>query len=253
MSRVRQFHWSRRRSLLERFCPSPNPHMRASPRFLALSYRRAVAVAALVAHLFAATGLPVPSLRQSAAAKGSSASHPCQDRPCGCATSEQAWGDCCCSTRGEKLAWAAERGITPPATAQPTREPPKPSPKPKKSCCEQTKEEPAPAPAKHSCCEEASEACCESTPRVPECHEQTKPEPRKPESSQPVVQWVVVALMQKCRGEGPAGLLKIELLVSPDLTAAPHAVPPPRDFAPVRLPSLTDTSHQPPTPPPRLS
>ena len=189
--------------------------MRLLPPLSGLSRRRVLAVVLLVSHALAATGAPIPS-KPLAPASGS---HPCQGRACGCSTSEHAWGDCCCSTRKEKLAWAAERGISVPAQA-----------KPKKSCCSAEKDH---KPATHaaSCCDE-----------------------KQPDSPPPpaTVRWLSGVQAQKCRGEGPTGLLKLELVVAPESFPDPLAA-----LVPVALLNgfdcrATSTSHFPPTPPPRV-
>ncbi|WP_168567067.1 hypothetical protein [Crateriforma spongiae] len=41
--------------------------------------------------------------------------YPCEDCPCGCASAEFCWDQCCCHTDEEKLDWADRNGVTPPA------------------------------------------------------------------------------------------------------------------------------------------
>ena len=184
------------------------------PRLL----RHAVAVAALLAQLVAATGAPVPSQPPSANSKNRGVPFPCQDHPCGCATSDQGWaGDCCCFTLEQKLAWADARGITPPAHVRPTIA--------------------ARAKVDKSCCAKAATAsCCE----------------QEPNTEKSGVRWVVGVFAQKCRGEGLGGLLKLELIAAPERDATPRPTFDPTDS--VREPDsrLTFTSLCPPTPPPRL-
>lgn len=40
---------------------------------------------------------------------------PCENCLCGCPTAEFCWDKCCCHTDVEKLQWAAEQGVVPPA------------------------------------------------------------------------------------------------------------------------------------------
>ncbi|WP_146389721.1 hypothetical protein [Allorhodopirellula solitaria] len=40
---------------------------------------------------------------------------PCEDCPCGCSTAAFCWDKCCCHSDAEKLEWAAENDVTPPA------------------------------------------------------------------------------------------------------------------------------------------
>jgi hypothetical protein len=73
--------------------------------------RRAVATATVVAVAACAVGVPVPAYLQ----KHSVERYPCEQHPCGCMDAESCWRDCCCMTHGEKLAWARQAGVRPPA------------------------------------------------------------------------------------------------------------------------------------------
>ena len=243
--------------------------MRCQPRLPCLpSRRRVLAVLALVAQVFAATGAPIPSAR----GKASATAFPCRDHPCGCATAERCWaGDCCCFTLEEKLAWAEANGVEPPAHVRPLVEARKPRPtppKPKKACCSEPvapKANPAPEP---SCCDRMKSSsagsggarttgsCCEShtEPTVNVAEPPTPRGEKKPvASTSSGVRWVAGIVAQKCRGEGPAGLLKLELVISPLSNAWQVSAPEPRTFG--RVPSIPVVciSHTPPTPPPRHS
>lgn len=48
-------------------------------------------------------------------AKNSSEPFPCMNCGCGCLNAEMCWRECCCYSTEEKLAWARENGVTPPA------------------------------------------------------------------------------------------------------------------------------------------
>ena len=63
----------------------------------------------LVVFVVGMVGLP---LAPPAAPK--SGRFPCEDCPCGCATAEYCWDQCCCHSDREKLAWAVEQGVQPP-------------------------------------------------------------------------------------------------------------------------------------------
>jgi hypothetical protein len=167
--------------------------MRLPRRILRRLTRPALAVVAVLAQLVAATGAPVFS---PPVARGGALPFPCQNNPCGCATSEECWaGDCCCFTLEEKVAWAEARGVEPPAHARAivaARKTP-PKPKPKKSCCA--------GHEKPSCCQGAGE--CPAEPAAA-----TAP-------AAPAVKWVVASFARKCRGEGHAVLLKMQVSVPP--------------------------------------
>jgi hypothetical protein len=42
---------------------------------------------------------------------------PCMSHRCGCGSADACWRGCCCMTLSQKLAWAREHGVTPPAYA----------------------------------------------------------------------------------------------------------------------------------------
>jgi len=186
------------------------------------SPRQILVVVALVAHVLAATGAPVPSPRLTNG-RGS-IPYPCREHACGCLTSEQCWaGDCCCFTLEQKLAWADRRGIEPPGHVR--------------ADVEARSARRAASKPVHSCCQGAE---CEATPAA------------DPQDSEAAIHWVVGMFTQKCRGEGPAGLLKLEPTAPPALVADAFATPEPREF--VRVPPITTipTSQLPPVRPPRL-
>ena len=88
--------------------------MRPFSRFLVFEHRRHrrfTASVALCAYLVTATGLPVPV----AAGKTDGVPFPCQHHACGCTSAQQCWSHCCCFTPAERLAWAHENHVEPPA------------------------------------------------------------------------------------------------------------------------------------------
>jgi hypothetical protein len=205
--------------------------MRLPRRILRRLTRPALAVVAVFAQLVAATGAPVfpPPV-----VKAGSVPFPCQNHPCGCSTSKECWaGDCCCFTLVEKVAWAEARGVEPPAHARAIVEARKAPPKPraKKTCCA--------GHEKPSCCEGADE--CPAEPVAA-----TVP-------AAPAVKWVSAAFARKCRGEGPAGLLKMQVSVPPAPASEVRAPRPAcgRVVAFDADPFLTFV--RPPIPPPRAS
>jgi hypothetical protein len=72
---------------------------------------RLVAAIALAAYLVTTVGLPLPAY----VTKQSGVPFPCQHHACGCATAKQCWEHCCCYSAAEKLAWAREHHVEPPA------------------------------------------------------------------------------------------------------------------------------------------
>jgi hypothetical protein len=91
--------------------------------FSAAHQQRTTIWLAIVSYGLLASGLPLPvgfpAPRGDAvtdarlAAKDRSRPFPCMDKPCGCATAEQCFANCCCHTRTERLAWAKAHRVEP--------------------------------------------------------------------------------------------------------------------------------------------
>ena len=221
---------------------------------------------ALSSHLAVAFGFPLPAPGRTKPTDG--AAYPCQSFPCGCLSSEQCWaGDCCCFTLEQKVAWAEANGVEPPPHVRPLvasrQARPSAPPKKKKSCCAETAPEPAPVPPP-TCCGDrppAAAGCRDAapprsgTPAADRALDAATSEPDAREESAPAagpgVRWAAGVFAQKCRGEGPAGLLQ------PDPTPAPDVAPavppaPARDAHPrPRSERPTSLTHRPPARPPR--
>lgn len=73
--------------------------------------RRVVAATLLAAFVAASLGIAVPVVVN----KISHEIYPCMNCPCGCVSAEACWRDCCCYTQQQKLDWAREHGVAPPA------------------------------------------------------------------------------------------------------------------------------------------
>jgi hypothetical protein len=236
---------------------------------LGIRPRDVIAVLTLVSHLFVTFGFPLPALSRKS--KESSLPFPCQNKPCGCLTYDQCWkGDCCCFTLEEKLAWAEANGARPPDHVRPLVESRKSRPiLPKKnSCCLEAEDaeegkptESAPCCSKAErlatpyCCDKPTGCCEQSAQDCPSCVANSSPIccQKKPGDDQSSVRWVVGIFAQKCRGEGPTGLFKVDPTVHPDLTSLSIPV---REFVAFTLGfdcHVTSPSHSPPTPPPRRS
>lgn len=225
-------------------------------RRLASLHRDGMVVLTLLSHLLVTFGFPLPS--RSRKPNDPDHPYPCQNRPCGCLTSEQCWkGDCCCFTLEEKLAWAEANGVEPPEHVRPLVKSRSGRPAAKKmSCCSE-----AEPPATCAECEAVASAhcsdgsCCESkaTAGCPHCAAKSgsKHPDAKSSTKQPSVRWVVGLFAQKCRGEGPAGLLQLDPTIVPDLTPVPLAQPNCIDLIRPSSDRATSLSICPPTPPPR--
>lgn len=198
-----------------------------------VGWKRGVAWVALLSHLMVTSGLPLPAPPRKA--KDDSLPFPCRDRPCGCLTYEECWqGDCCCFTLEEKLRWAEEKAVEPPAHVRPLVESRGGAPeKPKKpSCCESHPESDKAEATSPGCCpKDANDCRAEDAPDAPK------------------VRWVAGFLAKKCRGEGAAELYELE--------ASPAAVVSPCPTIQLTLTALLNTfdrhgpsRSRPPIPPP---
>jgi len=143
-------------------------------------FRRATAFSTVLALSVCSLGLPLPVR----VVKEFSEPFPCMDCPCSCGTADRCWEDCCCYSPEEKLAWAREHGVIPPATLLAKLAEP--------ACCEQRQVASCCARAKPSCCN-AKKSCC-----------------AKPASEPPRREWgYVVLVMQelRCHGFGSTATL----------------------------------------------
>ncbi len=98
---------------------------------------------AIVGYGLVASGIPLPCGTVSAgsavagkrlSAKDCSRPFPCMNKPCGCATAEQCFTNCCCHTAAETLAWAKAHQVDPAVIAALQRRVAAP-PAPAASCC----------------------------------------------------------------------------------------------------------------------
>ncbi|MBY0522373.1 MAG: hypothetical protein K2R98_03205 [Gemmataceae bacterium] len=73
--------------------------------------RGLVITVALAAYLTSALGIPLPV----PTAQDVSQPFPCQGHACGCRSADQCWQQCCCYSPEEKLSWAKDHHVEPPA------------------------------------------------------------------------------------------------------------------------------------------
>ena len=153
---------------------------------------RITAWMALLGYAVVASGVPLPIGVASPAASDSQAAKrlavkdrsrpfPCMNKPCGCATAEQCFSNCCCNTPAELLAWAKANRIDPTVIVALKRRAAVPAPQ--SSCCSTA--------AKPPCCAEAAkDSCCEASPG----------ESAEPEESRHSVRTVSLRAMLACGG-----------------------------------------------------
>ncbi len=84
-------------------------------------FRRALCLTLLAVLTVGLVGLPIqfsPTDTPDGAVASAAASgerFPCEASACGCHSAERCWDRCCCHSDAEKLRWAAENGVAPPA------------------------------------------------------------------------------------------------------------------------------------------
>jgi hypothetical protein len=99
------------------------------PRGTLRPLRRITTWLAILGYTLVASGLPLPlgsislgfvspaasdsPAAKRLAGKDRSRPFPCMDKPCGCATAEQCFTNCCCNTPAETLAWATAHRVEP--------------------------------------------------------------------------------------------------------------------------------------------
>ena len=74
--------------------------------------RQCVRCVTLLAYLLVTSGVSLPQIGFDS--KQASESFPCAGRGCGCATAEQCWRQCCCTSLENRLGWANQKKIQPP-------------------------------------------------------------------------------------------------------------------------------------------
>jgi hypothetical protein len=164
--------------------------------------------------------------------------YPCQNRPCGCASAEQCWRQCCCFTNVEKIAWARKQSVTLPAYVVQAA-----TAELETSVVEAEAEDDNGSP-NHEAAEQLE--CCKSSGSEQQQNRETE-RPAEERSGQ----FVNVLDVLKCGGHGffwnslPPGLIPDgdipKLRIEPDRWDRPQSV----------LPNLI--AGDPPEPPPRLS
>jgi hypothetical protein len=67
----------------------------------------------LIGFVVSTVGIPVPVPKTPS---GDGPRFMCEGHGCGCGSASQCWNDCCCFSKAERLAWAAERDVEVPAS-----------------------------------------------------------------------------------------------------------------------------------------
>ena len=179
--------------------------------------------------------------------KDKSIAYPCMDHVCGCMNAEQCWRGCCCFTRDEKLAWAKENGVTPPAFVLAQTEAEE---KHNHACCSSEKECEKP----HECSEcKKTESVASNKKEADSCgHEQGSIQ--QPEEAESVeFTWVVTLQALKCHSDQGwnwlAGIIVIDLTEQSSVSGQAAI----QESVICQNEAIQTISHLPPVPPPRCS
>ena len=183
----------------------------------------------LISQLVTAVGVPVPLPTRTKPNAG--VPFPCQNRPCGCLTSEQCWaGDCCCFSYEEKLRWAEANGVVPPAPVRRDGETPTVRRKALRARCSCSAEEGTAEPTvsdrpkgdatptkagTNECCRHELDGEKTRTATSPCCGSEVKRQGCEPEevaeaAGESATRWWIVIFAHRCRGDGPMGWLQLE-------------------------------------------
>ena len=203
------------------------------------SFLDAASLVCAVAVALATLGIPLPESFRKQAVEW----FPCLECPCGCATAEVCWRECCCFSTAEKLALAREHRVEPPQflLAQAERE-------------AERQLDVKLADLKPCCRARAMQQWEQAQQREPDkvaCQETAGPERVTPPPSQRGVRLFSTIDALKCRGLSPSlTLLPPSVLPEVDLGIdAVHAASEQLFIEDLFFAGRTD---QPPSPPPQL-
>lgn len=202
-----------------------------------------VTLVTLAAMIACAVGIPLPIQPRGAVSKSAAEPFPCMNCPCGCRDAETCWRDCCCYTQQEKMAWARDKGVTPPAyvVAAAGREV-----SAQKIVCKKSK----------SCCQQSTKvtSCCSAQPKRSCCGNkvactQTVTQPRQAPQRRSSTATIIQAL--RCQGISLSTAMLPPTVVAPP-TVRPELLPLAGSAA-VRDDILYDQlGPSPDTPPPQI-
>jgi hypothetical protein len=152
---------------------------------------------------------------------------PCQGCACACRDADSCWQHCCCHSDAEKLAWAAEHGVRPPAFVL--------------------------ARVRHAAQQQAcsttrpTASCCESTPQAPEQSGRDSDPP-----PEPTVRLVLLLAQSRCQGfTAWVSLMSTALLELHDDGWELHL--PASESVKILTRRYESPRQQPPIPPPRVA
>jgi hypothetical protein len=154
--------------------------------------RRLVAVISLAAYLTTTIGVPMPAT----ANKEHGVPYPCQGHACGCRTAGECWDHCCCYTAEQKLAWAHEHHVKPPAHLVADVAAAQQCSLTLCSVTQSTSQSPATSAPKNACCAKHDDHHDDADHDGPSCH--------KHDAKSSGVTFVLGFMARKCRGQADA-------------------------------------------------
>lgn len=196
-------------------------------------HRRWLAALLAVGYAWAALGGSIPLAPEPTADERStdaSTNYPCRDHRCGCRSAEHCWRACCCMSRGEKLAWAAKNGVTPPAWLV------------QQGVAEVSMND-----------QRVASSCCAQPPLVRSCCQKSRNPTPQPTATKATTTSVSLLDAQKCRGDvsGWAGLAWAMVDMPPAQLLGDSPVVKPCPCA--SSPAPSSPAFAPPVPPPRAA
>ncbi len=203
--------------------------------------RSALGLLCLFNLLFLIVGVPLPKSRQ----KDKSSAYPCMDHACGCMNAEQCWRGCCCFTREEKLAWAKENGVTPPAFVLAQAEAEEQH---EHACCSSKTDHKKP----HECseCKKTESTASNNQEASTCCHEQGYD--HEQENADPVeLTWVVTLQALKCHGDQGWNWLASIIVIDLTERASVSVQAAIQECVVYQNEAIQTISHLPAVPPPR--
>jgi hypothetical protein len=156
--------------------------------------------------------------------------------PCGCSNAEVCWRNCCCYSQQEKLAWARDHGVTPPAYAQVAPETLATAKQP--ACCCNLK----------SCCQsQARPECCGDAKLCNQSGSQNRSQRRR---RPPTTSTLLLVDALRCQGL-TSSLVALPPSILPRHGVQKHAAPPTGEAALRHVPLFQRALAAPDTPPPQ--
>jgi hypothetical protein len=184
--------------------------------------QRAVASLLLLNWVVLTLGIPLP-VRVS---KDRSQPFPCMDSVCGCRNAAKCWKSCCCHTDAEKLAWAKQHGVKPPAFVVEA------------------------AQREAGSCHQSGKANCHASLHCEQKHGQDAL-PEEQSSAAETTDTIVLISMQRCQGQRFLWLGDIQGI--PPVVLLPAGSLSPGEWVTLSDQKPESLDPAPPIPPPRLA